>query len=291
MVLDSYLGINNMGKIPMDRLPRLLKRAFSYGALFAVRNYCGLAPSAPLKLIWVLLIMLTVAFVGVILLQRKIKLLNILFCGLMGLMFPLAINFQIVMSPDNFPYTIMVYSIVLVGCAPLMLLEMVHFEKEWLVTSTRRVTVIFVLLITIYNGYYTNYNYTYLHYTNRQVENYLNGLTVQIRMTEGYTPDMKWIFVGDINDPDFWNIWDSDLAYGGFINCSPRGLLSATYSLHGWYSNYLGFGVPFASEEECAGMMERDTVDKMPCWPTDGSIQVIDDYVVVKFQEIDELEQ
>ena len=137
--------------------------------------------------------------------------------------------------------------------------------------------------------YYTNYNYTALHYANRQVENYLNSLTTQVRMTEGFTAEKKWVLIGEIHDPMLWNQWNEDLYFGGFINCSAKGLLRATYSLHAWFNTYLGIGVPFASESETRQMMENAQVDQMECWPNAGSVQVIDDYVVIKFQQIDEI--
>lgn len=289
VVLDTYLGINNMGKISLDRLPRLIKRAFSYGALFAVRNYCGLAPHAVLKLAWCLLILGIVAIIGVIVVKKKIGILNVLFCGMMGLLFPLGINFQMIMSPDFMPYTIMVYSIVLVGCAPLMLLECLPENLGLGRCSWRQIVAALLLLISLYNAYYTNYNYTALHYANRQVENYLNSLTTQVRMTEGFTAEKKWVLIGDIHDPMLWNQWNEDLYFGGFINCSAKGLLRATYSLHAWFNTYLGIGVPFASESETRQMMENAQVDQMECWPNAGSVQIIDDYVVIKFQQIDEI--
>ena len=284
VVLDSYLGINNMGKIDPERLPRLILKAFYYGAFFAIENYCGLAPSMIMKLLWVVLILVIVGMVCIIFWIRKIKPLNMAFCCLMGLFFPLAINFQIVMSPENMPYTIMVYSIVLVACAPLMLLEFMPEQPRCI----GKLACALLIAISFYNGYYTNYNYNTLEYSNRQVENFMSGLITQIRMTEGFTPEKKWVFVGGFDDPMLYSIWNEDLAFGGFVNCDADGLLSADYSVNMWIHSYLGYETPYADEEEKETVMARSEVQQMPCWPSEGSIQVMDEYVVVKFQELAE---
>ena len=146
------------------------------------------------------------------------------------------------------------------------------------------ITGLTLLLIFCY-GYYANVNYSALYFANRQVENYLSGMVAQMRMTEGFTPDKKWVFLGENKDPMFWDIWDTMPRYGGMHGCSARGLMNVSYSLSSWFHNYIGYAATFAPQEEKTAISSDPRVTQMPCWPSEGSMMVIDDYLVVKFQE------
>ena len=285
VVLDSYQGISTMGKISLAELPGLLKKAWLSAALVSVRDYCELASTRVLKILWTLLIVGVLLLAVVILYLRKPKPLNVaLFC-LMGLVFPLAINFIVIMCPDGIIYTIMVYPFVLVACAPLMLIEFI--PRDTLQAVFRKGISILAALIIFYNSYNSNFQYSALYYANRQVENYVNSLITQMRMTEGFTPDKDWAFLGTIQDPLLYDIWNHTIPfYGGIVGSTAQGLLNATYSFDFWIYSYIGYGAPYVSQEEKKEIGADPQVKQMPCWPDQGSIRVIDDVVVVKFQDI-----
>ena len=83
----------------------------------------------------------------------------------------------------------------------------------------------------------------------------------------------------------FYDIWNTTPRYGGAIACSAKELMNVPYSFACWFHNYLGLDTLFASQEEENALWHDDRVAQMPCWPAQGSMQVIDDYLVVKFQE------
>ena len=282
--LDTYLGINEMGRITLSELPFLLKKAWMDTAFFPLKNYCGLASVRMLKILWALLLLLTVVLAVFLMVKRRGKPLNGAFCCLMGLLVPIAVNFQVIMSPQGV-YTMMVHSFALLGCAPLMLLELMG-EPEGKSVIFRRVAGVLLAGIVFYNGYYANFHYTALYYSNRQVENYISGMVAQMRMTEGFTPDKTWAFMGEHRAPMFYDIWDTTPRYGGALTCSARELMNVSYSFSGWFHNYLGFAARLASQDEVNALWHDDRVAQMPCWPVQGSMQVVDDYLVVKFQEM-----
>lgn len=292
VVLDAYQGIDSMGKISLRELPGLIRRAWTSAALFSIRDYCNLASTRVMKVIWSLYILMILVVTAYILIRKKIKPLMMAFFCLMGLVFPLAINFIVIMVPDGHIYTIMVYSFVLVGCAPLMLLESLPDNTEKINRRLTRIVGLLTAAIVFYNSYYTNFNYTALYYSNRQVENYLTSLITQIRMTKGYTPEKKWAFLGEIQDPlllDMWkNQWMSTEQapfYGGVTCCTAEDLLTTSYSFDFWIYSYVGYFPPSVTEEGKLEIWKDPRVAEMPCWPSEGSIQVLDDYVIVKFQE------
>lgn len=286
LALDSYQGIDTMGQISLAALPGLVKKAWLEAAFFALTDYCGLVSTAPLKLLWCGLILVILVLAVLVLLLRKPKPLNAAFFCIMGLLVPLAVNFIVVMAPEGIIYTIMVYPFVFLAIAPLMLLEALP-EGKWQLLLAKA-TAVLTAAIVFYNGYNTNFNYTALYYANRQAENYVSGMMTQMRMAEGYTPDKKWVFLGANQDPSLWDIWNvAPYYYGGVSGSSAREVMQATYSFDFWFYTYLGYGIPQPTAEEEAAVSQDPRVAEMPCWPENGSIQVIDDYLVVKFENIE----
>ena len=290
VVLDSYQGISSMGQISLGQLPGLVVQAWLSAAMFSVRDYCNLATMPVLRILWSLVIGVILALVGVILLKKRTKPLMAAFCCVMGILFPLAVNFIVIMCPDSIVYTIMVYSFVLIGCVPLMLLECLPEQPGGGKKILSRITGVLIALIVFCNSCDTNLNYTGLYYANRQTENYFSGLFTQMRMTEGYTPEKTWVFLGnEIQDTKLYNIWNLEPTYGGFIGSSAKGLLNASYSFDTWIHNYIGYETGYADAQTEKMLTEDARVIEMPVWPSEGSIRVIDDYLVVKFQEVDEI--
>jgi hypothetical protein len=52
-----------------------------------------------------------------------------------------------------------------------------------------------------------------------------------------------------------------------------------------YINQFLGMKVSYASEEEKQQLMKNPQVLNMPKYPDNGSIQVIDDYVIIKIAE------
>lgn len=287
VALDSYLGINEMGKIKLSELPYMLKKAWCSAVFFPLQDYCQMASSRVLKLMWTALMGMTAALGVYLLVGRRPKFLNAAFCCLMAFFFPLAVNFCVIMSPQGV-YTMMTYSFVLFGCAPLMLLEFLPQQALQLRGKPlfRRIAAVVLGIIVFCNGYYANYHYTALYYSNRQVENYISGMVAQMRMTEGFTPEKKWVFIGVNHDPRLWDIWNTMPRYGGMVGCSSGALMQVGYSFGMWFDSYIGYGGGYVTEAEREALLEDQRVAQMPCWPTQGSMQVIDNYLVVKFEEI-----
>lgn len=115
-------------------------------------------------------------------------------------------------------------------------------------------------------------NYTALYYANRQTENYLNAMVVQVRMTEGFNTEKDWAFIGSIDDPLMYNSWQEEDVYGG--NNAAVDLINK-YSRNWWIRYSFGYSIPQASEEKTQQLAQMQEVKAMPCWPDEGSIKVI----------------
>ena len=137
------------------------------------------------------------------------------------------------------------------------------------------------MLLVVFYGYYANVNYTAAYFAGEQIDNYLSGVVLRATMTEGYTTDKQWALLGDIQDPLFGGPWNDEISYTGLGFTE---YLLNQYSRNNWIENYIGYEIPEADEETLTALAASDEVRSMPCYPNAGSIRVIGDTVVVKFQ-------
>lgn len=282
--LLPYQGINEMGKISLAELPSLILKAFLGGCTFPVTQYATLAQTAGLKAAYLALwgiIILTLIYIAV---AKKKDLYQVILLILLSLTFPVAVNFVAIMCPNATVYTLMVYSFALIPCIPLIFQDALP-EATGILKKIQRALVVFsvgiILFIVTCNAYGTNTNYTSAYYDTCQTENYICSIATQIRLTKGFTPDKKWAALGNINDPLLDGTWDNVPLYGGISHSTS---LVSTYGFPQWLRLYLGYLPPWASEDEVLQLAGNEVVINMPVWPSEGSIQIVDDYVVIKFE-------
>lgn len=281
--LAAYQGVSSMGAASLNRMPQLIARAFTQCLTFAGNNYCNLADSRMIRLAYWVLAALSAVMTGVLLVRGGKKPLSWVLTAFLVLVFPVAVNFVVIMCPDGYIYTLMQYAFVLVGCVPLVLLDCltpILREKGGLLL--RRGVCLFMGILIFGYIYSANVSYTANYYYTRQTENYLNSLMTQVRMTEGFTPDKKWAFLGSIRDPMLSGPWSSVSVDGGIA--SPASLVN-NYSRTAWFDVYMGCYVEEQDSAVTAALAQTEAVQAMPCWPSQGSIRVIDDTVVIKFSE------
>lgn len=285
--LGDYKGLDTIGQISLKELPGLIVLAFDIFIGIPFQDFCGVAIRKIQKLTYLYLGGVTIGMIGYILAVRVRSVLKAAAVAVLCLLFPIAVNFIVVMTRNDGIYTLMVYAFVFVGLATLVFAEKLPQRagergKKISAFFTRAVAVGVALLIFGYT-YYNNTNYMAIYYGNRQIENYVNGITIQVRMTEGFTPDMEWAFLGEIDDPLLDCEWEEEANYSGSGFTT---YLLNQYSRASWFRNYIGYKLPLVSEEQNQALAEKDVVKAMPCWPAEGSIAIVDNTVVVKFQEL-----
>lgn len=277
--LSDYQGIDRMGEMSLKDIPNLAWEAFYIFCSFPLKNHYGLASMKLIKLSYFALAGISAGIIGYVLLIRIKKVSLALFAALMCLVFPVAVNFVVIMCPDSWIYTLMVYAFVLIGFVPVILFSCLpncngKYHK-YLVNA-----IIFGLAVLVGGySYETNVNYSALYFSNRQVENYLNSMIVQIRMEEGFDTEKDWAFIGEIDDPLLNSYWQYEMDFGGIEQ--PQWMVQR-YSWGEWIRHYFGYTFPTASNEDVLRLNETEQVKNMPCWPDEGSIQVIDNFVVIK---------
>lgn len=281
--LVDYQGVSTMGAISVSQLPQLVLNALKAVCRLPIRDYCGVANRALMRIAYLLLGISSLAMVAWIFV-KKIK--NVGTCVITGLLlvaFILAVGFVEVMVPDGWIYTLMVFSFSLLACAPLSFLECLpEDDKKKLLSGCRMAVILLVALLVFFYGYYANVNYTAVYFAGEQIDNYLSGVVLRTTMTEGFTTDKQWALMGDIQDPLFDSPWQEEISYTGLGFTQ---YLLNQYSRRDWIENYIGYDIPRADAQTIAALAQTEEVKAMPIYPNAGSIRVIGDVVVVKFGE------
>lgn len=110
--LSDYQGVSSMGKLSLSGIPGLIYEAFYSACMLPVKDYCGLAAMKLIKAAYLLIGLFSGVLLVFLLIKRvrkpSIRLFSLLLCAV----FPVAVNFVVIMCPDSWIYTLMVYSLV-----------------------------------------------------------------------------------------------------------------------------------------------------------------------------------
>lgn len=287
--LLSYRGINNMGRFPLSQYPSLIRRAYCewWNHLW---NISSIACS-PFAII--LYRIFTATFVilaigSIICTIKRDRLLGIFLTG-MFIIFPLAVNFIYVMSPQTVGL-IMEYGFVVSFFVCISVCEnylcilarkpMPKWKRYYSIGCKLGVVVAIIGLTSIYTVY-ANVEFVGASFVQAQAHSYYTTLITQIKSTKGYQAGMPIVFVGERQAKDK-DMSFARLYYHSGVYISQLDEVLGSYSWLRYMNRWLGFSPPIGNSSEYEDLPE---VQEMALYPDDGSIKVIQDSVVVKFSE------
>ena len=131
--------------------------------------------------------------------------------------------------------------------------------------------------VVLSNVYFSNMTYLKLQLQYENAYAFYTVLTARLTSLEGFDENSRLAFVGRQETllhsfPEL----DTELLQG------PSPDLVNIYSRENLLRYYLGFDVPFASEEDCAALEADPAVLAMPVYPYDGSVKKIGDLIVIR---------
>ena len=292
--LISYQGADSMG-LNVRELPRMIERAYGEMAALTFRPVYNVndAPSSR-AFICAAYALSALMFFACVVKSDCGKAKKLLACVLL-LLLPLAADSIVIMSYHSFIHMLMAYAMACVFLLPAELYCMTgrvlspNARKNNCRTSRFASTCAYALtlaVITLSSLCYirqSNGNFLVLYYTNTQTTEYFSTVVTRIKSADGYRADLKLAVIGD----EFHDISYKNIAYTAspFRYSASSETMLNTYSRAEWMAYYLGFAPEYASEAETASLAARDDVRAMPCYPDDGSIDVIGDYVVLKLED------
>lgn len=283
MVLSDYKGINDMG-ISLSELPSLISSAFLPILKLPLKDYEDIAQTVFVRSCYLAIWIICAIRICILFFKKTKKAINIICSIIFCLILPVAINFVVIMCGRQMVYTLMLYPLVMILFIPVLLdewLPKLEGKLELLNCCLKKITVAVLILLSCFYTYQTNTNYTIQYYSNEQVVNYYNRMVTRVQMTPGYDTSKKWVFIGKNNDPLLTKSWNISDHFRG--NMELERLID--FRREYWIKEYLGITLPIAKDEEKARIGNTETVKDMTCWPNDGSVQIIDDYVIIKLSD------
>ena len=284
--LTSYQGGDTMGKITIAQLISALKSCYTSFFDLGFSDVMGISYNRTvrrlIKVVWILF----ASGIGAYLVLKKKEYLNkvIVLCGI--LVFPVAMFLIYVMAPNSYCYTLMAYSVVFFFVFFLLWLDACFRNLKLhapVKSITNWVSALLTAALVIVFVWYANGNYMALEYTKYHDFSYVQTLITKIRSVEDYSQDKPVIVVGtQINDSTngMGSLIGDTFTVGGKADTN-LGYNSLLYLM----SDYLGFSPYYGTYEEIQNWMQREVVREMPSYPADGSIQVIDDTIIVKLSD------
>lgn len=212
--------------------------------------------------------------------RKKVQLPRILWLVALIAVMPLAINCMYLFTTEDAVHTLVLYGFVAVyvfaAITADLCLELIPENK---VSRFALNAMGFVLaLIIAGNTYLANEAYLLLHLRYENAYSFYTSLVADIKMTPGFNEDTKLAVIGTWQEPSFYleKFPFSDHVTG------TDGFLPDIYSKDRFLEYYLGFPIPMASEEEIAAITATPEYEEMARYPYYGSLQLIDDILVVK---------
>ena len=284
--LTDYQGINQMGHIELSALPGMLRQMYRHYFLLPTHDYLSLTVS---RVTCLCILLLFVGSAGMLALgwREKNRWKWLLLAGLLLVALPIASNLIVLMVPNGTVYTLMGMGLLSVFYLPVLLWDSLSFPKPKL----RRffgLSLGAVLFVSSWlYVYQTNGCYRVLEWRNIQAENYYTTLFTRIKSMPDYDVRDEVVFVGDvIRDESYANPWaDAPFRYGGvyqFNSRDPENNSFNEFSRDRFIAYRLGYLPREITGEERA--QYASVIEQMNCYPSDGSIRVVDGLVLVRFE-------
>ena len=300
--METYENLDQMGRLSMEQLIEGIIRCYKTFFKLPIIDVYSMNPNRIVKIAFLICFLVFLyTFVKVWMMKKEVYMKVLV--SLVFAVLPIAVNLIIIMAiSSGTMYSIMVYEIVFVFIISIACLEairtcnsditaipnkMVIDKVETLLNS---VTAVMLVITVITYIWFANGNYLAMEYTNQHDNAYYQTLMTQIKSVDGYHADMPITMIGK---PVVDSTYTRQDMIGGTFNISGKSSTNINaYSSWNIMTRVLGYDpVNRNSDEEEEYFRGLDEVNDMPCYPSSGSIKIIDDTIVIKFQEPSELEQ
>lgn len=194
---------------------------------------------------------------------------------------PLAVNFIFVMVFKWYIYVLMMYSQVMVFVFVIYLAENIEFniKARYKETAYDVILVVMIYACVIYCRY-ANVCYLKAEMMQSQAASYYTTLITRIESIEGYTDELPVAFINSDHKTD--KNWPQIRELDGIV-IEPY-TWDCVINDNSWIG-YMKYRCGYEPEiiEDTEILEQDEQVVAMPAYPDDGSIELLDDIIVVKF--------
>ena len=300
--METYENLDQMGRLSMEQLIEGIIRCYKTFFKLPIIDVYSMNPNRIVKIAFLICFLVFLyTFVKVWMMKKEVYMKVLV--SLVFAVLPIAVNLIIIMAiSSGTMYSIMVYEIVFVFIISIACLEAIRTCNSYTTaipnkmvidkveTLLNSVTAVMLVITVITYIWFANGNYLAMEYTNQHDNAYYQTLMTQIKSVDGYHADMPITMIGK---PVVDSTYTRQDMIGGTFNISGKSSTNINaYSSWNIMTRVLGYDpVNRNSDEEEEYFRGLDEVVNMPCYPSSGSIKIIDDTIVIKFQEPSELEQ
>ncbi len=267
---NSYVTENVNGTVSLPRRVRMAYDAFYY--IFSFRNF-SLITTEFSRYLHIALLGLTTAALAVLAVRGR-RVLNAALLFILLLLLPLSVCCMFLIMSQESIHTLVMYSFVCVYLLMGLAAERINgFER----LTGAELLALPLCLIVLGNVYFANKCYLKMTLQYENARAFYTVLASRAEKTEGFDENCSLAIVGrQDNLVHTFPELDTDLFMG--VN---RDLINI-YSRENLIRYYLGLDIPFADEAALAELEDDPRVLAMAEYPYDGSVQKIDDWIVVK---------
>ncbi len=278
--LVDYKGINTMGVTTLEGyLQRIL---LAYKEFFApdTAQFGNMYPMGMIMFYRIVVVLVVVGSVFFLYKTYKKNIWSGVYTTALVLVFPMVTNFMYVMCDIDAVHSLTVYGKAFVLIYLILLCDKLIQEADWKRYVANAGVVVTIAIALMYCRY-DNACYMKAEMQQSQLISYYSTLVTQIKSAEGYSDDLPVIFVNMAKMSD-----ESITKTPQFeeINLLPYNYdtheLVNNYACYVYMSRWCGYTPTILHENLTHG--DKD-VASMPSYPEDGSIQVINGIIIVKF--------
>lgn len=277
--MDTYMGLDQMGKLDISAIPSMLGKCYSSFFGLFVNHYHGINHKPWVRILMLLCCLFAMAAIIYIILKNKIRAVHIVFICIAVILFPIAIGaIYIMVQTEKSICTMTVFATIFVFFVPICiadkLLPNLNVNKAFVVQMCLCAAL---GLACVYYSSLANETYLSLEYSNQNINAYFTELVTQIKSLDGFSTELKVALIGENQDDSIPQI-DCDYVIRGTF--TPSELVNV-YSRESFITMHCGYNCTFVEDTEY--LSNDDRVKDMPAYPSDGAICIIDDVIVVKF--------
>lgn len=286
--LDTYQGINEMGKISIGNLPSMLYEIYFDFAAFALRGKI-FVNNALSMIVMVIIIAACIISVAVLAIKSKAyqKWYNwALLIGFAGLL-PLGCNVILLMSSKAEYHLLMRMQWVMFLVIAVVLMEksMTYLESVKEKMSLAKTIYIILLAIICYNFMLAdNISYFNLNEKYEKTYAYCVRLLDRIEQTDGYYPGIPVCMVGVVSEESYPPTDVTEKVTARISSTGGDFLLYRGEQYREFMKHYLGATLNILEGQDVIDMYDSKEYSEMESFPAKNSVKLVDGIIYVKLE-------
>lgn len=283
-ILGTLLGKGSVYSAPeLKKIPEAVMIAYQNFFEFLRRPYFGINPYRGLRWAAVVMVLITVLLFGYRLIYSKTERKNKMIACMLGILFPLAVNFVYVITLNDVQmHSLMLYSLSCVFLLYFAISESAETQKR----TGKVLAYVYTAGALVILGAFIktdNVAYQYSSFVQEQAMTYYTNLIGRIQSCSGYSDELPVAFL-NIEKIDDASITNEDRFQVSLmaLGFNMKQVVS-DYAYREYLKLHLGYSPIYVNEKELKIIKEKKQVQDMPCYPKEGAVKMIDHVIVVKF--------